>query len=149
MEKWVLIGFPECQDYMEFQDFKENSHLNGDADVPEYFIKWTWYKRAKLKSRILKGDFPAGTLQLENEFNYSVILVPTGSEYELLTDAPYIENDSRIISSGTYVRAVYIDGCKPLRVGDLLLPTKRISKIRLDSNLDRYYISLSTVDYQS
>ena len=149
MEKWVLIGFPECQDYMDFQDFKENSHLNGDADTPEYFIKWTWYKRAKLKLRILKEDFPTGTLQLENEFNYSVILVPTGSEYELLTDAPYIENDSRIISSGTYVRAVYIDGCKPLRAGDLLLPTKRVSKIRLDSNLDRYYISLSTVDYQS
>lgn len=51
MDKYIVIQWPEIQEFMEIEDFRENSYLINDEkgledfDSSAYFVKYDWYKK--------------------------------------------------------------------------------------------------------
>ena len=51
MDKYIVITWPEIQEFMEIEGFRENSYLINDEKGLEdfgssaYFVNYDWYKK--------------------------------------------------------------------------------------------------------
>lgn len=135
-KKYLLIRWPEVQDFMEVRGFEEHSVLNiSDEEGPSYFVEEDWYTKVSLVLRADRGELGKGVISLSksNRYNNIIRLIPVNRKkhkYKLITvDCYYV----RELYNGDKLIAVDPEGGPNISFG-YKIDNREVTNIRKTKN---------------